>query len=455
MFERLEWLDVLLLSDYNTRLVVLSSLLLGAACGLIGSYLLLRKRSLMGDTLSHATLPGVALAFLLSVSMGGEGKSLPVLLCGATLTGLLGCAAVQFIRQQTRIKDDAAMGIVLSVFFGAGVVLLGCIQSMPQASAAGLESFIYGKTASMVRSDFFLLAGVSLIVLLVPLFLFKELSLSCFDQAYAAVQGWPVRCLDALLFALVTLVVVAGLQAVGLILIIAFLITPAATAHLWTERLDHMLFLSALFGGMSGWFGAALSASFPHLPAGAMIVLTAAAGFLISLLFAGKRGVLMRYLRDRLKFRRLGVQDLLRTLYEIFEIEKHEATDASCHAVSLERLMVNRSWSEGVLRSHIRRAHKSGLIRYLSNNKDRIMLTEKGHYSALKIIRNHRLWEFYLLEYGDVASFCIDRNADSLERLIDAEVLASLESRLDSFHVATGSGSPKSPHPTGPKGSQS
>ena len=130
----------------------------------------------------------------------------------------------------TRIKDDAAMGIVLSVF-DAGVVLLGFIQSMPQGSAAGLESFIYGKTASMVRGDFSLLSGVALVVLFVPFLLFKEFRLLCFDEGFAVVQGWPVKWLDALLLGLLTLIVVAGLQAVGLILIIAFLVIPAASAR--------------------------------------------------------------------------------------------------------------------------------------------------------------------------------------------------------------------------------
>lgn len=297
MFDASGLLEVLSLRDYNTRLVVVCSLLLGSACGPIGGYFLLRRRSLMGDVLSHATLPGVALSFLFSVWLGGDGKSLPLLLAGAALTGLLGCGAVQFIRSRTRIKEDAAMGIVLSVFFGLGIVLLGFIQSMPQGSAAGLESFIYGKTASMVRDDFLLLSGVAVVVLLVPFFLFKELRLLCFDQNYARVQGWPVAWLDALLLGLLTVIVVAGLQAVGLVLIIAFLVIPAASARFWTARLDCMLVLSACFGGACGWMGAALSALAPGLPSGALIVLVASSGFLFSLFFGLQRGLVIRLLR--------------------------------------------------------------------------------------------------------------------------------------------------------------
>jgi manganese/zinc/iron transport system permease protein len=261
--------NVLLLRDYNTRLVVISTILLGCACGLMGGFLLLRKRSLMGDTLSHATLPGVGLAFMLALALGGDGKSLPLLLSGAAITGLIGCAAVLFIREQTRIKDDAAMGIVLSVFFGAGVSILGVIQTMPEGSAAGLESFIYGKTASMVMSDFQVLVLVTVCVITCSLLLFKEFRLLCFDETFAAALGWPVKFLDILLLALITAVTVAGLQAVGLILIIAFLITPAAAARFWTNQLARMLLLSALIGAASAWLGASLSAFFPRLPAGA------------------------------------------------------------------------------------------------------------------------------------------------------------------------------------------
>jgi manganese/zinc/iron transport system permease protein len=205
-----EIFNVLLLRDYNTRLVVICTILLGCACGLMGSFLLLRKRSLMGDTLSHATLPGVGLAFIFAVLLGAEGKSLPILLLGASVTGVLGCWFVLLIRNHSRIKDDAAMGIVLSVFFGAGVAVLGFVQTMPQASAAGLEYFIYGKTASMMMGDFQILIAVTVGVLVVAGLFFKEFRLLCFDENYAAALGWPVRWLDVLLLALVTLVTVAG-----------------------------------------------------------------------------------------------------------------------------------------------------------------------------------------------------------------------------------------------------
>jgi len=441
-------IDVFLLRDYNTRLVVVCTLLLGSASGLMGGFLLLRKRSLMGDTLSHATLPGVVLAFVVAVSLGMEGKSLPILLLGATLTGVLGCWTVLLIRNHSRIKDDAAMGIVLSVFFGAGVALLGLVQKMPEASAAGLESFIYGKTASMVASDFWMLAAVTVGALVLSILFFKEFRLLCFDEVYAAAQGWPVRRLDILLLGLVTAVTVAGLQAVGLILIIAFLITPAAAARFWSERLDRMLFLSALIGALSGWLGASISAFFPRMPAGALIVLVAAACFLVSLLLGSERGVLVRLMRQvRLK-RTVGRQHLLRALYEILEADVVGGADVRVRPVAFRQVRGRRTWSDQQLRRYLRQAYQDGLIEFIP--ADKITLTEAGLAAAAKVTRNHRLWELYLIEYADVATSRVDRDADAVEHVLGEHLVATLETKLMQLRDAGGPMVPASPHPIRP-----
>lgn len=439
--------NALLLRDYNTRLVVISTMLLGCACGLMGGFLLLRKRSLMGDTLSHATLPGVGLAFMFAVLLGGDGKSLPWLLAGAAITGVIGCWVVLFIRNHSRIKDDAAMGIVLSVFFGAGVAVLGMAQNMPEGSAAGLESFIYGKTASMVLSDFQVLLCVALSVIVCSLLLFKEFRLLCFDESFAAAQGWPVRFLDLFLLGLVTLVTVAGLQAVGLILIIAFLITPAAAARFWTHRLDWMLLLSAIIGGASGWLGASMSAFLPRLPAGAVIVLVAAACFVASMLLGTERGVLVRLLRQsQLKYR-IGRQHLLRALYEILEADR-EGSELAIRAVAFRQIRGRRTWSDHQLRDYIRRAYNDGLIE-APTKEDSIVLTEAGLSEAAQVTRNHRLWELYLIEYADVATSRVDRDADMVEHVLGDKMVARLESKLQTYRTA-GSLVPQSPHPIQP-----
>ena len=439
--------NVLFLRDYNTRLVVICTMLLGCACGLMGGFLLLRKRSLMGDTLSHATLPGVGLSFMLAVALGGDGKSLPILLAGAAITGVIGCAAVLFIREQTRIKDDAAMGIVLSVFFGAGVAILGVIQTMPEGSAAGLESFIYGKTASMVMSDFQILVLVTICVITCSFLLFKEFRLLCFDETFAAALGWPVKFLDILLLALITAVTVAGLQAVGLILIIAFLITPAAAARFWTNQLDRMLVLSALIGAASGWLGASLSAFIPRLPAGAVIVLVAALFFVVSMLIGTERGVLIRFLRQSQLRKRMGRQHLLRALYEILEGGR-VTEELNIRIVPFRQIRGRRTWSDTQLRDYIRRAYNDGLVE-APNKVDSVLLTKTGLAEAAQVTRNHRLWEMYLIEYADVATSRVDRDADMVEHILGEKMVTRLEDKLQAYRSA-GSLVPQSPHPIHP-----
>ncbi|MCZ7637823.1 MAG: metal ABC transporter permease [Verrucomicrobia bacterium] len=275
---------MLRLQDYNTRVVVLGTTLLGLAAGVVGSFTLLRKRALMGDALSHAMLPGIGLAFMISVAAGGTGKSLPVLLTGATLSGLLGLGTVLAVRHFTRLKEDTALGIVLSVYFGAGVAVLGVVQRMGEGHSAGLESFIYGKAASLVAADTAVIAVASALVIGVSALLFKEFRLLCFDAGYAATQGWPVVRLDLVMMSLVVVVTVIGLQAVGLVLIIALLIIPAAAARFWTERLRTLTWIAAGMGAASCAIGAAASALLPNLPSGAMIVLVSTGLFLLSLL---------------------------------------------------------------------------------------------------------------------------------------------------------------------------
>lgn len=431
---------VLSLADYNTRLVVLGTASLGVAAGLIGSFLLLRKRALMGDALSHATLPGICLAFMVMVAFGGTGKFFPGLLLGAAATGLLGVGSVMFIIRFTRLKDDAALGIVLSVFFGLGAALLGLIQDMPQGSAAGLESFIYGKTASIIHADLMLIVGVAVAVSIACVFFYKELKLLCFDDDFAASQGWPVTWLDLLMLSLVTAVTVIGLQAVGLILVIALLIIPPAAARFWTERLSWMMFAAALIGAACGWLGASLSAMTPKLPAGAVIVLVATAVFLFSMVFGASRGVVVRAVRHISLVRTVGRQHLLRAMFEIVESLDPHAKQS--HPVPFKQLLSKRSWSAVRLRRLIASAQSEGLLARGLAGQTR--LTERGLVEAARVARNHRLWEHYLITHADIAPSHVDRDADMIEHVLGPEMVAKLEQGLGQRDAETKI--PPSPH---------
>lgn len=462
-------IHLLLLRDYNTRLVVGSTALLGLTAGVVGTFLLLRKRSLMGDALSHATLPGIGAAFLLMTALGREAKSLPILLAGALVFGMVGVGCVLLIRRHTRLKDDAAMGIVLSVFFGLGIALLGLIQDLPQGSAAGLESFIYGKAASMVWNDFLLIAGAAASVLIGSIILFKELRLLCFDDEFAGAQGWPVARLDFAMLALVAVVTVIGLQAVGLILIIAMLIIPPAAARFWTNRLIPMIVLAGVFGAGAGAIGSLLSAvnieraqasavellqalendtersHYVELPTGAMIVLVAAVVFLIGMIAGPARGVLVRAVRRWTLARTVARQHLLRAMYEIQEnAQTHKRTDAQSpdNAVTMEELLAERSWSKRLLGRLLRIAQREGLIERLG--ADEVRLTEHGMSNAARVVRNHRLWEMYLITYADIAPSHVDRDADQIEHVLQPEMIARLEDLLRVNQEAVSV--PPSPH---------
>lgn len=424
---------VLLLRDYNTRVVVLGTVVLGAAGGLIGTFLLLRKRSLMGDTLSHATLPGIAAAFMLMVAWGGSGKWLPGLLAGAALFGLAGVAVVMLIRSTTRLKDDTAMGIVLSVFFGVGVALLGVIQDMPQGSAAGLESFIYGKTASMVRSDFLLIASAAGVVVVVCVVFFKELAILCFDEEYAAAQGWPVTLIDVLMLTLVTVVTVIGLQAVGLILVIALLVIPSAAARFWTEQLVKTTLVAALIGAASGWVGASISALVPRMPAGAVIVVVGAAIFVVSLVFGTSRGVLVRAVRHWRLVHKVDRQHLLRAFFEVLERPRDASGNGGSRppagrVVSYKELLAARSWSKPRLLRLLAGARRAGLVR--DDPGQGYCLTEAGALEAARVVRNHRLWEIYLVTHADIAPSHVDRDADQIEHVLPTGMITRLEALL-------------------------
>ncbi len=434
-----ELLNVLLLRDYNTRLVVLSTAILGLAAGVVGTFLLLRKRALIGDALSHATLPGIALAFIVMVAAGGTGKFLPGLLLGAALFGLLGVGCVLLIKGLTRLKDDAALGIVLSVFFGLGVALLGIVQQMPEGSQAGLESFIYGKTASMIRSDLLLIGGAATVVALVSGLLYKEFTLLCFDAEYASSQGWPAGALDIVMMVLVTAVTVIGLQAVGLILIIALLIIPPAAARFWTERLWPMLLGAALIGAVGGWLGASLSALVPRLPAGAIIVVVCATIFLLSMIFGSSRGVVRR-LSHHGAWRNESVGST--SCAPSTSSSRWIGRSVPSGVFTLAEILPRRSWSMGQLRRLVRRAARRGLIR--PHEPNRYQLTEEGWRDAVRVARNHRLWELFLITHADIAPSHVDRDADQIEHVLGPSLVAELESQLGFVRPETPV--PPSPH---------
>lgn len=285
--------------NYNTLVVLSGVSLLGATSGIIGAFAVLRKQALTGDALSHASLPGLCLAFLLL----GE-RNLPAMLLGALASGVVGVAIISALARWTRVKADAAIGTVLTVFFGLGVVLLKIIQNIGGVgSKAGLDSYILGKTAGMTRGDVYVILAASAFCLVLIVVFYKEFQLVSFDGDFARSLGWPVYAIDLLLMSLVAAAVVIGLPNVGVVLVSALLIMPGAAARFWTNRLKTLLWLAGIFGFAIGLVGTILSATFDRLPAGPIIVLAGTVVFLVSLLFGSRRGLLARLI-EHVRFQR-------------------------------------------------------------------------------------------------------------------------------------------------------
>ncbi len=439
------------LADYNTRVVLLGTLLLGMTSGVVGVFMLLRKRALVGDVVGHASLPGVCLAFLLQEAwQAGQGKSLPGLLLGALIAGLAGVAVTVGIRRYTRIKDDAAQAIVLSIFFGGGIALLSIVQRVPSGSTAGLQNFIFGQAGLMLAADVQLIAAASLAVLVLCGLLFKEFSILAFDEKFAASQGWPVLALDLLLMGIVVGVAVIGLQSVGLLLVVALLILPAAAARFWTDHLLRMTLIAAGLGGFSAFFGVLPSAIFSRWAAGPSIVLVGAFAFGLSLLLGTRRGVVPRWLRQREVRRRVGRDDLLRSMFEIIEDrlpEEHGPWVAALvdAPVTREELLSARTWTAAEVARLLSEASRAGWLRLAPPGY--VRLTVSGAETAVQAARQHRLWELYLLHFGQMPSELADRTADQIEHFLEPDELAELERRLADEYPDLAM--PRSPHGLG------
>lgn len=299
---------------YNATLVAIGSALLGISAGVTGTFLFLRKRALVADAISHATLPGVGLAFILMVTLGGDGRNLVGLMLGSAISAWIGLICEQSITRRTRLAEDAAIGAVLSVFFGFGVVLLTVIQNMSAGRQAGLDGLLLGSTAGMLFQDALIIALGGAVTLALVLLLRRAMTLVAFDAQYARSIGIDPDRVDMLTMLLVMAVTVVGLKIVGLILIVALLIIPPVTARFWTERSERVATYAGIIGGVSGYVGAAISASAPAMPTGPIIVLTCFALFVISLFLAPQRGVLAAYLRHRRFQKRVHIRQGLLAL---------------------------------------------------------------------------------------------------------------------------------------------
>ena len=404
--------------DYTLVTVALGGAVLGVVSGVLGTFAVLRQESLMGDALSHAALPGVAVAFLIA------GRDLGLLLIGAGIASWVAVMFIRAVRSTTRIKEDAAMGMTLAAFFALGIALLTYIQRLPDARQAGLTTFVLGQAAAIVQRDVIVTGAVGLAAFACLALFWKELKLIAFDREFAQANGFPLRRLEVLLATLIVVAIVLGLQIAGVVFMVGMLIAPAVAARQWTHSLGQMVVLSAAFGAVAGASGAIISGIARGLPTGPIIIVVAFVMVLISMGFAPERGLLWAALRRRDDRRRFTAQTVMRDLYQ------HALRHHDPHHPTPERALVMLRGAAA--RAGLKQLEAQGIARHEgqrgNGGEDCWSLTDAGVARAQQDAHNQLLWELYR-RHGEglnLPAIHEDRQQD-ITRLLPPEAFARLE----------------------------
>ena len=416
------------LRDPSLRYTLTASLFLGTCCGLLGSFIVVRKLSLMGDTLSHAVLPGVALGFLWTMT-----KNPWAIFVGATIAGLLGTVVVHWIHTTTHIKEDSAMGLVLSGFYALGICLFTMIQQLPTGNKAGLDKFMFGQAAALSAEDLWMIGIITILSLIAIVLFYKEFLVTSFDFGFAHALGLSARFFHYLIMLLLALSVVIALQAVGVVLVSALLITPAATAFLLTDRMHRMLIYASLFGMGAGVAGAFFSYLGNNLPTGPFIIVAASTLFALALFFSNRYGIIPRWIRNLSRDRRIQVENTLKAVYHV-----REENAFSHDGIPVKALGDRRNLSPSEVEKEIRQLVRRGLATLEEGEPEpppsperKLFLTASGWETACRIVRNHRLWELYLTESVRYRPDHVHDDAEEIEHLLGEDTVRQLERRLN------------------------
>jgi len=411
-------IDFFSFSNPNIRYVVFGSMLLAVSSAIVGCFTFLKKKALVGDVVSHAVLPGICLSFIISGT-----KDPFLLIIGAFITGWLSIVVMDYIIQNSKIKEDTATGLSLSVFFGIGILLLTYIQHSGNAAQSGLDSFLFGKAAALVGKDLLAFSLVAILILVVVFFFYKEFKLISFDPAFAQSLGIPVKRIELILSSITVMAVVTGIQAVGVVLMAAMLITPAAAARFWTDKLSIMILSAACIGALSGLAGAFISYAAPAMPTGPWIVMVVSLIALFSFFFAPKKGIIIRILKQRKIKRRLLEENLLKSFYKIGEF--HDDFELASNQIEITEM---RRFTPSQLRKGLVRLRRQGFINKIDK---RWSLTNEGYQKGQRVVRLHRLWELYLTTYLRIAPDHVHEDAENIEHVITPELEKKLEALLE------------------------
>jgi len=404
--------------DVNVRYVALGTVLLGASSALVGCFTFLRKKALVGDTIAHSILPGICLSFIIFKT-----KDPLMLLLGAMVSGWLSVYIVDYISANSKLKPDTAIGLTLSVFFGVGVLLLTHIQHSGNAAQAGLDKFLFGKAASLVQNDVITFGIVSVLLIVTIVVFFKQFSLISFDVHFAKTIGLPVRTFEIILSIITVLAVAIGIQTVGVVLMAAMLITPAAAARFWTDKLKVMIVIAAFIGGISGIFGAFISFTAPSMPTGPWIVVVLSIIAIGSMLVAPKNGAISKIRKQKKNQRKILEDNIVKLLYKLGEKENDFFKNRSITTLKNYREIPENKFLKGlnILKNKNLVAHVNDLW----------VLTDEGKKAGMRIVRIHRLWELYLTTYLRIAPDHVHEDAETIEHIITPEMELKLEHLLN------------------------
>ncbi|MEM8900101.1 MAG: iron chelate uptake ABC transporter family permease subunit [Bacteroidota bacterium] len=409
--------DFFLLRDANAAWVLLGMICICVSSALIGCFTFLKKQSLAGDAIAHAILPGVCVAF-----MWFETKSPFVLLVGAVVSGWLGMISIDYIQRHTRLKSDAALALILSVFYGLGILLLTVIQRSGNAAQSGLDKFLFGKAASMIKDDVQVFLGFSLLIMLVIFLSYKPLKLVIFDPGFAKAIGVNVKWWDFLVSFLTVIAIALGVQAVGVVLMSALLIAPATAARYWTRKLGVMLVLAALLAAVAGIIGAYISYTIPKMPTGPWVVAILSFLAIFSVLIGLENGYLRRLSKNYSHGRKMLEENILKCMYHL-----GEPMEDFFQVYSIPQLQARRYIETNKLEIGIRRLKRKG---WVQSTSDGILLTEEGLEEGKRVVRIHRLWEVYLSTYMKLPADHVHENAEAMEHVITPEIERELEHQL-------------------------
>lgn len=402
---------------------LLASAVLGVMCGVLGTFVVVRRISLVGDTISHAVLPGVVLGFLISGILGYDRNPWIIFTC-AVVIGLLSILMVRQIIGTTRLKADAALGIVLSGFFGIGLFLKRSLLPYMQ-STGGLDSFLFGNMATISDADLYAVLIIGLLLTIVVSLLLRPFILISFDPLFAQTLGYPVKILNLIFYTLLTITIVASLQAVGVILVSSMLIIPASCAYLLTDQKKHMMWASMGFGALAGVSGSLISASVTtHIANGAAITLIAALLFAVSYLLAPRHGIIAKWLKHKRLQSSITRENALKAIYKLIEDQPDHLT-----AVQVENYAKTRRMSSSEAQHSLTDLCRAKFITIPTEGMIQFTLT--GLNKAQQIVRNHRLWELYLTRQADYEDDHVHDDAELIEHLLDEATVRQLEAELN------------------------